>query len=132
MKSACAWRMLKITGSFHIENGTIHRSIWLRKAQINRCSFCKNHFYYQNLQFVKKTIKKMQFLVIHDFIILTRHCQSFLMHKDDDRIIIRNLISCALACSFLIESSSRTNYTFLKFNPSYMFFQPFYTSILYE
>ena len=42
--------------------------------------------YYQNSQFVKKTIKKIRFLVIHDFIILTRHCQSFLVHKDDDRI----------------------------------------------
>ena len=46
----------------------------------------KNRFYNQNLEFVKKTIKKMRFLVLHAFIFLTRHCQSFLVYKDDDRI----------------------------------------------
>ena len=42
-------------------------------------------FYDPNLQFVKK-IKRMLYLVIHDNIILTRHCQSFLVHKDDDSV----------------------------------------------
>ena len=112
---------------------TINRSKWLQKSQIHRCSFCKN-VCYDLLQFVKKTIKKMRFLVIHDFIILTRHCQHCLVHKDDDMIsciyveklwrpisdiIIRRayLISCAL--SVLI---SRIYYTVLKLHPSYMFF----------
>ena len=104
---------------------TMHRSIWLYKAQIHQCSFCKNHFYDPNLQFVKK---KMRFLVIHDFIILTRHCQSFLGHKDDDRISciyveklwspISDIIVISCALCVLI---SRIYYTFLKLHPSYMF-----------
>ena len=128
---------------------TIHRSIWLQKAQIHQCSFCKNRFYHPNLQFAKKKkiiiiiIKKMRFLLIHDFIIITRHCQSFLVHKDDDRIsciyveklwrpisdiinverpisdiinVESNLISCAL-CVLI----SRICYTFLKLHPPVCF-----------
>ena len=69
-KSACAWLLQRIAGTFPVWNADdLHRLI-LQKAQIHRCSFCKNRFffffffvsffnYHQNLNLWGKLLQKI-------------------------------------------------------------------------